>query len=220
MKICIIAEGCYPYVVGGVSGWINNLICSFPRVSFSVLAIISDRSISKKFQYTLPENVTEVHEVYLNDCEWTGKGKSRKHCHLSAKEAAALKSLLLGKDTDWVTLTTLLQSRKFSLNALLMGPDFLDAVIECYEEKHSEIVFSLTFYGQCAPCTCRFFCHCSPIAKMQEFIPLCRNRLFRCAWQYGKNCCTRKVHCNLGTRHLYPENVRRNHQSFVDTGTV
>jgi len=37
MKICIIAEGCYPYVVGGVSGWINNLICSFPRVSFSVL---------------------------------------------------------------------------------------------------------------------------------------------------------------------------------------
>ena len=101
MKICIIAEGCYPYVVGGVSGWINNLICSFPRVSFSVLAIISDRSISKKFQYTLPENVTEVHEVYLNDCEWTGKGKSRKHCHLSAKEAAALKSLLLGKDTDW-----------------------------------------------------------------------------------------------------------------------
>lgn len=23
MKICIIAEGCYPYVVGGVSGWIN-----------------------------------------------------------------------------------------------------------------------------------------------------------------------------------------------------
>ena len=142
MKICIIAEGCYPYVVGGVSGWINNLICSFPRVSFSVLAIISDRSISKKFQYTLPENVTEVHEVYLNDCEWTGKGKSRKHCHLSAKEAAALKSLLLGKDTDWVTLTTLLQSRKFSLNALLMGPDFLDAVIECYEEKHSEIVFS------------------------------------------------------------------------------
>ena len=33
MKICIIAEGCYPYVVGGVSGWINNLICSFPRVT-------------------------------------------------------------------------------------------------------------------------------------------------------------------------------------------
>lgn len=202
MKICIIAEGCYPYVVGGVSGWINNLICSFPRVSFSVLAIISDRSISKKFQYTLPENVTEVHEVYLNDCEWTGKGKSRKHCHLSAKEAAALKSLLLGKDTDWVTLTTLLQSRKFSLNALLMGPDFLDAVIECYEEKHSEIVFSDFFMDNALHVPAAFSCHAVRSAK-SRFIPLCRNRLFRRAWQYGKTAAPGKCLVNLGTRHLY-----------------
>lgn len=91
MKICIIAEGCYPYVVGGVSGWINNLICSFPRVSFSVLAIISDRSISKKFQYTLPENVTEVHEVYLNDCEWTGKGKVTEALPSVCKRSCRLK---------------------------------------------------------------------------------------------------------------------------------
>lgn len=31
MKICIVAEGCYPYVVGGVSGWINSMIKSFPE---------------------------------------------------------------------------------------------------------------------------------------------------------------------------------------------
>lgn len=193
MKICIIAEGCYPYVVGGVSGWINNLICSFPRVSFSVLAIISDRSISKKFQYTLPENVTEVHEVYLNDCEWTGKGKSRKHCHLSAKEAAALKSLLLGKDTDWVTLTTLLQSRKFSLNALLMGPDFLDAVIECYEEKHSEIVFS-DFLWTMRSMYLPLFLPCSPICQKQIYTTVSQPAIPAClaVWQ---NCCTRKVPC-------------------------
>lgn len=142
MKICIIAEGCYPYVVGGVSGWINNLISSFPRVDFIVLAIISDRSIRKNFQYQLPANLKEVHEVYLNDSEWVPKQKRNKHFRLPAKEANALHSLLLNCDTDWKTLVTLLQSRKIPLNSLLMGPDFLDAVIECYEEKHSEIVFS------------------------------------------------------------------------------
>ena len=67
MKICLVAEGCYPYVIGGVSGWINNLITSFPEYEFIMLAIISDRSVSGKFKYTLPENLTEVHEVYLND---------------------------------------------------------------------------------------------------------------------------------------------------------
>ena len=31
MKVCIVAEGCYPYVVGGVSSWINSMIKSFSR---------------------------------------------------------------------------------------------------------------------------------------------------------------------------------------------
>ena len=31
MRICIIAEGCYPYVVGGVSGWVHSMIRTFPK---------------------------------------------------------------------------------------------------------------------------------------------------------------------------------------------
>ena len=31
MKICLVAEGCYPYVVGGVSGWIHSMIRSEER---------------------------------------------------------------------------------------------------------------------------------------------------------------------------------------------
>ena len=40
MRVCIVAEGCYPYVVGGVSGWINSMIRSFPNIEFIVLAIL------------------------------------------------------------------------------------------------------------------------------------------------------------------------------------
>ena len=45
MKVCIVAEGCYPYVVGGVSGWINSLIRSFPNVEFILLAIVARQII-------------------------------------------------------------------------------------------------------------------------------------------------------------------------------
>ena len=62
MKVCIVAEGCYPYVVGGVSSWIHSMIRSFPNLEFQILAIISNRSLSGKFAYELPENVTQVHE--------------------------------------------------------------------------------------------------------------------------------------------------------------
>lgn len=51
MKICIVAEGCYPYVVGGVSGWINSMIKSFPDVEFILLAIVANRTVRGKFAY-------------------------------------------------------------------------------------------------------------------------------------------------------------------------
>ena len=31
MRICIVLEGCYPYVTGGVSSWNHILIRSFPQ---------------------------------------------------------------------------------------------------------------------------------------------------------------------------------------------
>ena len=58
MKVCLVAEGCYPYVVGGVSGWINSLIKSFPNIEFILLAIVANRSQRGKFVYELPENLT------------------------------------------------------------------------------------------------------------------------------------------------------------------
>ena len=54
MRICMIAEGCYPYSVGGVSGWIHSMIRAFPRVDFSILAILPGRGMSGRFAYELP----------------------------------------------------------------------------------------------------------------------------------------------------------------------
>ena len=78
MKICLVAEGCYPYVVGGVSSWIHSMIRSFPNIEFSILAIVANRSQSGKFVYELPENVTEVYEAYLDDYDWDSKLKKKQ----------------------------------------------------------------------------------------------------------------------------------------------
>ena len=36
MKICLIVEGCYPYVVGGVSAWVQMLMQRMPNISLSL----------------------------------------------------------------------------------------------------------------------------------------------------------------------------------------
>ena len=75
MRICIVAEGCYPYVVGGVSSWVDSMIRAFPKHEFIVLAIVPSHEWRGRFKYELPENVLEVREVYLTDDDWyRGRG--------------------------------------------------------------------------------------------------------------------------------------------------
>ena len=144
MKICIVAEGCYPYVVGGVSSWIHSMIRSFPNVEFSILAIIANRTQSGKFVYELPENVTEVYEAYLDDFDWESKHRKnqRKQIELNKQQYRALRSIILNQEVDWDELFDLFQNEKLSIDDLLMGPDFLKVVRESYNMRFSQMVFS------------------------------------------------------------------------------
>ncbi len=142
MKVCIVAEGCYPYVVGGVSSWIDSMIRSFPDIEFSILTIISDRTQSGRFAYQMPDNVTEVYESYLIDYDWSKKRKYGRRTRLSAKEYEALRGVVLDNKVDWDALFDMFQSGKIVIDDLLMGADFLKIVQECYNLKYSHIVFS------------------------------------------------------------------------------
>ncbi len=140
MRICIIAEGCYPYVVGGVSEWIHGLICSYPEQEFILQTIVADRSLRGKYVYELPENVLEVHELYLNDSDWSKK-RSRKSAKMNKEEYQALVSLMLGEQIRWETLFDYFQRKSISLNDILMGEDFLNAVTEYYQIRYNQTVF-------------------------------------------------------------------------------
>lgn len=141
MRICIIAEGCYPYVVGGVSGWVHSMIQTFPNQEFILLTIIANRELSGKFAYELPENVTEVHELYLEDVDW-GSVNRRHRTRMNQEEYQALRSLLLNHDVKWDVMIDYFHENDVSINHLLMGEDFYHAVLECYNLQYPDIVFS------------------------------------------------------------------------------
>lgn len=140
MRVCIVAEGCYPYVVGGVSQWIHGLIHSYPEQEFVILAIVADRSLRGKYVYELPENVSEIHELYLNDSDWSA-GKNRKKMRMNRKTYQALVHLMLGQKVQWELLFDYFQKAGRSLNDVLMGEDFLNAVTEYYCSQYSQVIF-------------------------------------------------------------------------------
>ena len=139
MRICIVAEGCYPYTVGGVSSWIHSMVNLFPNVEFVLLTLVTNRSRRGAFKYELPKNLTEVHEVYLDDLDWNAK---RKKLKLTSKEVNALRSLIFNKEVDWDTLFSLFGRKNGFLNNLLMGQDFLQIAIDYYETYYNNVTFS------------------------------------------------------------------------------
>lgn len=140
MRICIVAEGCYPYTVGGMSSWADSLIRSFPDQEFVILTIVANRDLRGKFMYELPENVVEVYELYLDDLDWCRQRKRKKS--MNRKEYQALRSLMMGGKIEWESLIDFSQKKGLSLNDLLMGEDFLNAVTEFYMMNYSQVVFT------------------------------------------------------------------------------
>lgn len=142
MRVCFVAEGCYPYVVGGVSSWIHSMIRNYPNVEFLVLSVLPNRSMRGKFVYELPDNLTEVHEVYLDDLDWSRTRKSGRRLRLSSREYNAIRAMVLDEDVEWEVLFDLFHRKRMSIDDFLMGADFLSIATEFYNKSYPEITFS------------------------------------------------------------------------------
>ncbi len=62
--VCIIVEGCYPYVPGGVSAWIDWLMKSQPETRFSVVTLWP-RPATMRSRYAPPKNLVHLDHLYL-----------------------------------------------------------------------------------------------------------------------------------------------------------
>ncbi|WP_341744767.1 GT4 family glycosyltransferase PelF [Azonexus hydrophilus] len=65
--ITLLLEGTFPYVSGGVSSWVNQIIRAYPEYRFGLIFLGSRREDYSKFRYELPENVVHFEEHFLYD---------------------------------------------------------------------------------------------------------------------------------------------------------
>lgn len=139
MKVCLIAEGCYPYVVGGVSTWIQTLISEFSDIEFCIYTIGVNEEDRGKFKYELPQNVTQVQEFFINTKDTQTKNK--KGYRINTVEKSVLKSLMLEEDVKWNQVFDFFSKKEIQPMEILMGREFLDIAMEVYERSYSRTVF-------------------------------------------------------------------------------
>ena len=146
MRICLIAEGCYPYVAGGVSTWVQQLIQGMPEHTFVICTIGAEQSQRGRFKYELPKNVERVEENFLDEY-LDAKVRKPKRLSLEPSEKRAVLDLITTSHPDWDTLFDLFSSTgRCRANEFLASEDFLDVVMEAGEGAFRMAPFNQVFW--------------------------------------------------------------------------
>jgi glycosyltransferase involved in cell wall biosynthesis len=96
--ICLVVEGSYPYITGGVSSWIQWLINNMADYSFSLVALIAEPKEPSERKYPFPENVVSYQEFVLFDYS---EIKGAKPLKLSKRKWRLLSKRLHQLMQDW-----------------------------------------------------------------------------------------------------------------------
>ncbi|MBI4348268.1 MAG: GT4 family glycosyltransferase PelF, partial [Elusimicrobia bacterium] len=76
--VCLILEGTYPFVAGGVSTWIHQLVTAMSDMRFSILHVAALPNPRREFKYRLPANVLDLDDLYLHGPLDLGPVSSRR----------------------------------------------------------------------------------------------------------------------------------------------
>lgn len=76
--IALLLEGTYPFIRGGVSSWVHQIITGLPEYTFALVFLGGDRGHYGKQQYELPANVTHLECHYLMDTHTEARPRPRQ----------------------------------------------------------------------------------------------------------------------------------------------
>lgn len=148
MKICIITEGSYPYIMGGVSGWVQMLMTWLSDYSFVICAIREQKTNGSVYNYQPPANVSGVKEVCLDEA-LNNKGRRGIRLNIGTQEKQAILGRLLGEQTDWEVFLRFCQSPAIrSVQEFLLSKDFYDVVEAAYRQKYCGFPFADFYWTQ------------------------------------------------------------------------
>ncbi len=136
MRVCLICEGSYPYVSGGVSSWVQMLCTAFTDVEFVIWSIATTHEEMHEYKYELPSNVKGVYTTYLGE---SSIGVRHKHVRLSKDDAQTLKELVTvtAGEVDWTKVLDFIGRNRRHLTDILMEKDFFRICCEEYERQQS-----------------------------------------------------------------------------------
>jgi len=144
MRICLIAEGSYPYVSGGVSSWVQQLMRSMPEHEFSIIALSADSTRKGSYKYDPPQNMVEIYDVYIDQL-LTSQGSWNKNINLSSREVELIVELLKSEVSDWEGVFDgflSMQSQGISAGDIFSSKIFYGLIQDVYAGNFTHVSFA------------------------------------------------------------------------------
>lgn len=143
--VCLILEGTYPYVSGGVSTWVHHLMRSMPDIRFTAVCIRASAKENAEYRYTPPPNFLDPQLVYLHDHE------NLQSAHMDKKRYAELMDTirqwhLRSQKRDDAAMLELIgkldaAGGKIDMKDLVYGRTPWNMMLEFYNHLHPEASF-------------------------------------------------------------------------------
>ncbi len=142
MKVCIISEGSYPIVRGGVSEWAHQFIKKLGYIDFDVFCLAPSGQ-----ERQIYEKLPNVDIVKI--CGITPPSSPRKSSTLqkaaSVELANCLSPVLYGNPVNCENMANLLQEHSIT-KAWLRSKEYWDSVVQFYKKNCPETEFSKFFW--------------------------------------------------------------------------
>lgn len=132
--VCLVIEGAYPYVYGGVSSWVDQLIKAHSHLTFYIVSIVPKLEGLER-RYEFPSNVLGIHHVSLLTCS-VGKVADHVIEEICAALEAPLVALQKGTGSlpEIRRITTILEPlRHGGVQTLLDSRAAWDLLVRMYQ---------------------------------------------------------------------------------------
>lgn len=156
LDVCLILEGTYPYVTGGVATWVHQLISALHDIRFGIVHITTHADPTREAKYQVPANVVMHRDCYLHEYGWPQPARRRPRREDYAHLFSCANALLAGDSTVLPTLLPLFRGpyRCFDMDTLLASHELFEWLNTQYDAAaagESYIDFFWTFRGMLLP---------------------------------------------------------------------
>lgn len=143
IDVCLLLEGTYPYVAGGVSTWMHQLVSSMKDIRFGIVYIAAQSDPTRAPKYELPQNVIYLSEVCLHDYSLSHRAKRRPRARDYDTLGAFYDRITTGNVGDLGALLPLFRGEGscFDFETFFTSKRIWDDIVKYYDRFAPDVSF-------------------------------------------------------------------------------